>query len=247
MSSEETKITLYLAISDEQKRSDLEMMFMTNYLDISVYTLPDLAEYTQRLKTNPPQLIIADIGFLNGNTILKDGVSNKDRAQTSYIVLGSYLEKEDFLDEMMVGKFQFFEIEPSEEDWKAAIKKAFKFSFDSNSASYVMKNIKMGELLMKIGDPAEKIYILKKGKLQAFHLNEQDQKVILGEINPGEFVGEMAYFNSEPRVASVIALENSELVEIPLSSFDRVIYQKPAWAMKLIETLSKRLKKYIAK
>ncbi len=245
--SSENKITLYLAISNEQKRSDLEMAFMTQYLDISVFSISDETEFNQRLKLNPPQLVVADVEFLKGNSILKDGVSLKERAQTSYIVLGLHPDKDEYLDEVMVGKFQFFETELSEDDWKVAIKKAFKFSFDSNSATYIMKNIKMGELLMKIGDPAEKIYILKKGKLQAFQLNEQDQKVILGEINPGEFVGEMAYFNSEPRSASVIALENSELVEIPLSSFDRVIYQKPAWAMKLIETLSKRLKKFISK
>jgi len=42
-------------------------------------------------------------------------------------------------------------------------------------------------------------------------------------------------------------LEDSELFEIPVKTFDRVIYQKPAWAMKMIETLSKRLKKYIEK
>jgi len=245
--SEVAKINLYLCITNEQKRSDLEMAFMTQYLDISVFTLTDFSDYQQRLKLNPPQLIIADTKFLIDNSILKDGVTTKERAQTSYIVLDVYPGKDEFLDEMMVGKFQFFETEPSEDDWKVAIKKAFKFSFDSGSANYVMKNIKMGEMLMNVGDPAEKIYILKKGKLQAFQVNAQDQKIILGEINPGEFVGEMAYFNSEPRVASVIALENSELVEIPLTSFDRVIYQKPAWAMKLIETLSKRLKKYITK
>lgn len=243
--SSENKICLYLAVANEQKRGDLEMMFMTDYMDIVVCSINDTAEYTQRLKTNPPQLIIADSQFLAGNTILKDGVTVKERAQTSYIVLGPHTEKDDYMDEVMVGKFQFFETYPAEENWRVAIKKAFKFSFDSNSVSYIMKTIKMGELLMKIGDPAEKIYILKKGKLQAFQVNDQDQKVILGEVSPGEFVGEMAYFNSEPRSASVIALENSELVEIPLSAFDRVIYSKPAWAMKLIETLSKRLKKYI--
>ena len=180
--SEESKITLYLAISDEQKRSDLEMAFMTQYFDISLYALADQADYEQRLKLNPPQLIVADAQFLQGSSILKDAVTVKERAQTSYIVLGAYPGKEEFLDEMMVGKFQFFETDPGEDDWKVAIKKAFKFSFESTSASYVMKNIKMGEMLMNVGDAAEKIYILKKGKLQAYQLNDQDQKIILGEI-----------------------------------------------------------------
>ena len=248
MSSESSaNITLILAISDEQKRSSLEMWFMTDYLDIAVHSVSNKAEYDQRLKMGTPHLVVADQRFLAGHSILKEGTTHRELAQTAFIVLGDFSEKDSFLDEMMLGKFQFFEMEPTDENWRIAVKKAFKFSFDAHAAPYVVKNVKMGDLIMKIGDPAEQVYILKKGLLQAFHLNEQGQKVILGEVIPGEFVGEMAYFNSEPRSANVIALENSELIEIPLTSFDRTIYQKPAWAMKLIETLSKRLKKYIEK
>jgi CRP/FNR family cyclic AMP-dependent transcriptional regulator len=245
--STDSKVTLYLAIFDDQKRNDLEMAFMTDYIDISVFSMANTAEYEQRLKLNPPQLVVVDTAFLSAATILKDGVQNRDLAQTAYIVIGNFPEKSEYLDEMMVGKFQFFEREPSAEDWKLAVKKSFRFSFDHHAAPYVTRKIKTGELLIRIGDAAEQIYILKKGKLQAFHVNDRDQKVILGEVNPGEFVGEMAYFNAEPRSASVIALEDSELFEIPVKTFDRVIYQKPAWAMKMIETLSKRLKVYIEK
>lgn len=243
----DVKITVYLAVSNDQKRNELEMAFMTQYLDISVFSIPDLNEYQQRLKLSPPHLVISDAEFVSKVPILKEGITRQELAMTSYIVWGSLPDKEDFLDEMMVGKFQFFDQSPGEDEWKVAVAKSFKFSFESGNSSYTHKQVKMGDVLMQVGDPADKIYILKKGKLQAFHLNDQGQKVILGEVLPGEFVGEMAYFNSEPRSASVIALENSELVEIPLKSFDRVIYQKPAWAMKLIETLSRRLKKYISK
>ena len=245
--SNESKITLYLAIYNAEKRSALEMAFMTDYIDIAVYALADLSEYDQRMKLNPPHLVIADNGFLQGNSILRNGITVRELAQTAFIVLGNYPEKEEFLDEIMVGKFQFFDQDPGEEDWKIAVKKAFNFSFDNHSANYTLKKLKMGDMLMKIGDAAEQIYILKKGRLQAYHINEKDQKVILGEISPGEFVGEMAYFNDEPRSASVMALEESEVFEIPVKTFDRVIYQKPAWAMKMIETLSKRLKKIIEK
>jgi len=248
MSSESTaNITLFLAIADEQKRGNLEMWFMTDYLDIAVHSIANKAEYDQRLKVGVPHLVVTDQKFLAGNGILKDGTTNRDLAQTAFIVLGAFEDQDSFLDEMMLGKFQFFEVEPNDENWRIAVKKAFKFSFDAHAAPYVVKTVKMGDLIMKIGDAAEQVYILKKGSLQAFHLNDQGQKVILGEVAPGEFVGEMAYFNAEPRSANVIALENSELIEIPLASFDRTIYQKPAWAMKLIETLSKRLKKYIEK
>ena len=57
---------------------------------------------------------------------------------------------------------QFFTIDPSEDEWKVAVKKAFKFSFDSSSVTYTIRSIKKDEVLMKAGDPAEKIFILKK-------------------------------------------------------------------------------------
>jgi hypothetical protein len=248
MSSDSTvNITLFLAITDEQKRNDLERWFMTDYLDISVHPITSKSEYDQLLRLKVPHLVVTDHQFLQGTSILNDGSSLHELAQTAFIVMGSWKDQDRFLDEMMLGKFQFFEVPPIDEEWRIAVKKAFKFSFDAHSTPYVVKSVKMGDVIMNVGDPANQVYILKKGKLQAFQLNSEGQKVILGEIVPGEFFGEMAYFNSEPRSASIIALEGSELIEIPLSTFDRAIYQKPAWAMKLIETLSKRLKKYIEK
>ncbi len=220
---------------------------MTDYLDIEVHMIANKADYDHQMKLKIPHLVVSDQKFLSGNSILKDGATLHELSQTSFIVIGSVKDQEGFLDEMMLGKFQFFDVAPVDEQWRIAVKKAFKFSFDAHATPYVLKNVKMGDVIIKIGDPANQVYILKKGKLQAFQLNTQGQKTILGEINPGEFFGEMAYFNAEPRSASIIALEDSELIEIPLATFDRAIYQKPAWAMKLIETLSKRLKKYIEK
>ncbi|MBL7688606.1 MAG: Crp/Fnr family transcriptional regulator, partial [Bdellovibrionaceae bacterium] len=58
-----------------------------------------------------------------------------------------------------------------------------------------------------------------------------------------EFVGEMAHINQEPRSASVKALEDCELIEIPNGSLDLVLFSKPAWAQALMRTLSRRLKR----
>ena len=243
----ESKVTVYVAVKDEAMRGNLEMAMMTLYLDIAVFVIADLKEFEQRLVKTPPNLVITDAGFLEGSSILKDGVTKQERAMTSYIVFGPFSQKEDYLDEMMLGKIQFYDSELDEDGQKGAFKKAFKYSLESKGASFFTKQIKANDLLMKVGDSADKVFILKKGKLQAFMPNEKGEKTVLGDISPGEFVGEMAYFNSEPRVASVVALVDSEVIEIPIASFERTIYEKPAWAMKLVETLSKRLKKYISK
>jgi CRP-like cAMP-binding protein len=104
-----------------------------------------------------------------------------------------------------------------------------------------MKLLAPGEKLFRQGDPADLAYLVKSGLLRAYRM--QDGKTLtLGDINPGEFVGEMAYINSEPRSADVEAVENCELIEIPLGTFDSLLFSKPTWSMALMKTLSKRLK-----
>lgn len=221
------------------------MTVMTLLHDISVFEISDKAECELRLQKNPPNLIIADAEFLQStHDVLKESISHPDRVNLSFIVLGKFSQKDSYLDEMMIGRIQFFETDLADNEWLPTIKKSFKFSFESKAASFQIKILKANDFLMKTGDPADKVFILKKGKLQAFQQNHGAEKIVFGDIEPGEFVGEMAYFNSEPRSACVIALEDSELIEIPIASFERTIYSKPAWSMKLIETLSKRLKKF---
>ena len=244
---DESKIVVFVAIKDESKRNALTMHLMTELRDVLVFSIASLSEYEVRIKKDSPRLVVTDADFLKGNALLREGASLPERVYTSYIVLGSYPEKTEYLDEVMLGKMHFFETEPSEEEWKIAFKKAFHFSLESKNASFQVKKISTGELLIHAGEIAAQVFILKRGKLEAFIVNENNERLVLGEVNPGEFVGEMAYFNDEPRSANVIALTECELIEIPLTSFERVLYQRPAWAMKLIDTLSKRLKKATGK
>ena len=51
----------------------------------------------------------------------------------------------------------------------------------------------------------------------------------------------MAFLNHSERVASVAATEASEVVEIPITIFDQVIFKRPAWSKLLLETMSRRL------
>jgi len=102
--------------------------------------------------------------------------------------------------------------------------------------------IQKGQVLLREGDRADRIFILKKGRLGAFINPTGTAPERVGFIGPGEFVGEMAYINGEPRSASVIAEEDSELVEIQISAFDQIIYRKPSWMKALLGTLSRRVK-----
>ena len=54
------------------------------------------------------------------------------------------------------------------------------------------------------------------------------------ELHPGDFFGEMALFTGEPRTANVIALEETEVLEIGHAAMKRVFDTNPD----LVESLS---------
>ena len=54
--------------------------------------------------------------------------------------------------------------------------------------------IKTGEYLFNQGDKADELYILLSGRLRAIKQEEDKSLVVLGDIGPGEPVGEFAFF-----------------------------------------------------
>jgi CRP/FNR family cyclic AMP-dependent transcriptional regulator len=108
---------------------------------------------------------------------------------------------------------------------------------------YQLRQLKAGEFLFREGEATSAVYIVKHGSLRAFSDTLAGGRITFGEITAGEFVGEMGHFNHEPRSASVEAVTDVELVEIPLSSLESVIFSKPSWAKALVKTLSLRLKR----
>ena len=108
---------------------------------------------------------------------------------------------------------------------------------------YKLKTLKTGEVLITEGTIQPYIFILKTGKLTVAKSRGKDVKII-GEILPGEFVGEMAYLGDQKtHLASVIAVENCEIIEIPSESFLEVIAAHPVWLKALLRSFVLRLEK----
>jgi CRP-like cAMP-binding protein len=106
---------------------------------------------------------------------------------------------------------------------------------------YTLKNIKAGEILITEGTIQPFIFILKSGKMTVAKSKGRDVKII-GEIMPGQFIGEMAYLGSEKmHGASVIAVEDSEIIEIEGDKFLEVLAANPVWLKALLRSLVTRL------
>lgn len=96
-----------------------------------------------------------------------------------------------------------------------------------------------GERVFTENELANSMYIVQSGKVRMFRMMD-DEKRILGEMEKGDFFGEMSILEGLPRTFSAEALENVELIEINSMTFDKMIKSNIEIAIRMLRKLSIR-------
>jgi predicted acylesterase/phospholipase RssA len=78
--------------------------------------------------------------------------------------------------------------------------------------------IKSGEYVMKQGEVGNSLYLVMHGRLRIFETQELGQNE-LGEIGPGEFIGEVALLTGSTRIVSAFAIRDSVLLKLNREDF----------------------------
>ncbi|WII72452.1 cyclic nucleotide-binding domain-containing protein [Bdellovibrio sp. 22V] len=241
----EKKNTFLIVSGDKTRIQRCTDVLSRNIPNCSVFHSAEWFETKYKLDNVHPKAILIDeylpkgSGFDVVSKILKE--KNNDDI---FIIIMSYVADHDlFSSEVASGRVQFLTEPDREQALMECISKIVSPKKDSNQAQYELKQLQPGEVLFKEGDSTEIAYIVKKGSLRAYCSGHDGDKVMLGEIMAGEFVGEMGHFNHDPRSATVEAITEVELIAIPHASLDNVIFTRPSWAKALVKTLSQRLKK----
>ena len=105
---------------------------------------------------------------------------------------------------------------------------------------------RQGELVFSEGDPVDSFYIIEKGRFCIF-FDKQGKREDISVLSSGDYFGEMAIFNDARRLASVVALEEGELLAIDKDEFLQFIKAHPAIAEKINNILSKRNEELVLK
>ena len=100
-------------------------------------------------------------------------------------------------------------------------------TFNDIEAEAEWVQVSRGDVLISQGDPGDSMYILIRGRLQARITDEDGNQIVVGEITPGESVGEMAMFTGETRTADVAAVRDTALVKFSKAGFDRLMDKYP--------------------
>jgi CRP-like cAMP-binding protein len=103
-----------------------------------------------------------------------------------------------------------------------------------------------GTLILKQGAPGDCLYFVVSGRLRAYALRDDGSEARIGEIEPGESVGEMALLSKEPRSANVAAVTDCQLLRLSKLGFDRLVTEHPktmaAFTRNIIERLGQRIR-----
>jgi CRP-like cAMP-binding protein len=103
------------------------------------------------------------------------------------------------------------------------------------------KNYENGEYLMKQGEEGECMFVIQEGQVEV--VREQEGKEFrLALRGEGDFVGEMAIFEREVRMASVRAVGRVRALTVDKRNVLRRFQEDPALAFRIVETLSHRLR-----
>jgi CRP-like cAMP-binding protein len=89
------------------------------------------------------------------------------------------------------------------------------------------------EMVIRAGDPGSSMFVVHSGRVQV-QVNENGRSRAVAVLNEGDFFGEMALFTGEPRTANVVALEETEVLEIRHEAMKELFNTNPD----LVESLS---------
>ena len=94
-----------------------------------------------------------------------------------------------------------------------------------------------GEVIAEEGEQGDAMFVIIAGEVRVC-LND----VEVARRVSGEYVGELAVINREPRIATLIASDDVRTLCIDQKSFEGLIRERPDVSLVIIQVLSQRLK-----
>lgn len=101
-----------------------------------------------------------------------------------------------------------------------------------------------GQWLFQQGDPGDSLYFLVRGRLEAWHQDDDGTARMLNEIAAGEAVGEVGLLTNAPRSAGVRARRDSLLFRVDRASLDELARSHPEMVMQISASVAHRLARH---
>jgi len=122
------------------------------------------------------------------------------------------------------------------------------YSLDKASQKKIMDKVrtrqfKQGESITTEATPGGSVYYISKGRVEILKSRDgsTDNQVTIAVLETGQVFGQVSTFLGGNHYAGSVALEDSELMEIPQDSFIEICQKEPKIALQIIRDLSNKL------
>lgn len=98
------------------------------------------------------------------------------------------------------------------------------------------------DVVFRKGDPGDALYIITDGRVKIVTEDGSGEELILNQVGPGEYFGEMSLIDEQPRSAGVVALGHADMLKLDREEFMYVIASHPEIALDVMRTNTRRLR-----
>jgi CRP/FNR family cyclic AMP-dependent transcriptional regulator len=106
-----------------------------------------------------------------------------------------------------------------------------------------LRTYRRGDVIVRQGQPGESFFVIVRGRVAVTILSPEGREVVLNSLGEGDHFGEMALLDEEPRSATVVAQERSELAILSRDVFLDLLKSNFVLTRGLLCTFSRRLRR----
>jgi len=99
------------------------------------------------------------------------------------------------------------------------------------------RKVETGQTILKKGAPGDGFYLLLDGAVEV-----RSGAETLSKLGPGQFFGEMAIFDNQPRSADIVTVEPSRILFLSANAFKTLLFANPKIGLKMLQELTRRLR-----
>lgn len=98
-----------------------------------------------------------------------------------------------------------------------------------------------GEIIYRVGQRSDSLYIVNKGRIKIYRLSESGKEQLVRFLKPGDFTGELALFKETTHESFAEALEKTRVCLINRSDLQKFLLKYPSISLKLLAEFTNRL------
>ena len=105
-----------------------------------------------------------------------------------------------------------------------------------------VKSYKKNTIVINQDDETYSLYVILSGSVKVFVSGEDGREAVLNHQQAGDYFGDLALIDKQPRVASVMTTEPSKFMIISREDFLKCLSKNPEIAINLIKPMTSRIR-----